>query len=149
MHGIYASSTAISLTMLMAITLLSACNRPNDDRTAGQKLDEAVQTTERKTAEMKADAQAAGKDMKQAAGDAADATATKAKDAAITAQIKTQLARDERLSAMSINVDTTGGQVLLKGTAPDAASRERATGLAKGVDGVSSVNNELTLKPAN
>jgi hyperosmotically inducible periplasmic protein len=141
--------SAVGISMLLAAGLLTACNRQDGERTAGQKLDEAVQKTERKSEEMKADAKAAGKDIKEAATNMADGAAAKTKDMAITTQINAQLARDERLSAMSINVDTTAGQVLLKGTAPDVASRERAATLAKAVEGVVSVNNELTIKPAN
>jgi hyperosmotically inducible periplasmic protein len=149
MQEIKTLRSAVGVSVLLAATFLSACDRQNDQRTAGQKLDEAVQKTERKSDEIKADAQAAGKDVKQAATNVADAASTKAKDMAITTQVNAQLARDERLSAMSINVDTTAGQVLLKGTAPDMASRERATSLAKSVEGVLGVNNELTIKPSN
>ena len=49
------------------------------------------------------------------------------------------------LSALKINVDTTGGRVVLRGTAPDTASRERATVLASAVSGVVSVENALTV----
>jgi hyperosmotically inducible periplasmic protein len=149
MKDIKTLRSVVGVSVLLAVSLLSACDRQNDQRTAGQKLDEAVQKTERKSDEIKADAQAAGKDVKQAAANMADSASAKAKDMTITTQVNAQLARDERLSAMSINVDTTAGQVLLKGTAPDMASRERATTLAKSVEGVLSVSNELTIKPTN
>jgi hyperosmotically inducible periplasmic protein len=141
--------STVAAGTLILLGLLSACGDKGDQRTAGQKLDEAVKTTERKSDEIKSDAKAVGQDIKQATANAADAAATKTKDIAITTQVNAQLARDERLSAMSINVDTTAGQVLLKGKAPDAASRERATSLAKSVEGVLGVNNELTIKPAS
>jgi hyperosmotically inducible periplasmic protein len=149
MKDIKTLRSVVGVSVLLAVSLLSACDRQNDQRTAGQKLDEAVQKTERKSDEIKADAQAAGKDVKQAAANMADSASAKAKDMTITTQVNAQLARDERLSAMSINVDTNAGQVLLKGTAPDMASRERATTLAKSVEGVLSVSNELTIKPTN
>jgi hyperosmotically inducible periplasmic protein len=149
MKEIKSLRSVVGVSVLLAAALLSGCDRQNDPRTAGQKLDEAVQTTQPKTAEIKANAQAAGKDAKQAASNMADSATTKAKDMVITTQVNAQLARDERLSAMSINVDTSAGQVLLKGTAPDMASRERATTLAKSVEGVLSVSNELTIKPTN
>jgi hyperosmotically inducible periplasmic protein len=149
MKDIKTLRSVVGVSVLLAVSLLSACDRQNDQRTAGQKFDEAVQKTERKSDEIKADAQAAGKDVKQAAANMADSASAKAKDMTITTQVNAQLARDERLSAMSINVDTNAGQVLLKGTAPDMASRERATTLAKSVEGVLSVSNELTIKPTN
>lgn len=74
-------------------------------------------------------------------------TADMAKDVAVTAAIKTELARDPSLSALSINVDTTAGRVLLKGKAPDRVAVERATAIARGTEGVVSVDNQLTVEP--
>jgi hyperosmotically inducible periplasmic protein len=139
---------AASVSLVLAAGLFTACDRRADDRTAGQKVDEAVARTERKAEEIKADAKAAGKGIEQTTADLADSAALKAKDFSITTQVNAQLTRDTSLSALSINVDTTAGRVLLKGTAPDEAARERAATLAKAVEGVVSVTNELTVKPA-
>ena len=139
----------VLLTATLSMALLGACNRADDNRTAGQKLDEAVAKTERQSETIKGDAREAGKEVRDAATNMADSAAQKARDAAITTQINGQLTRDTSLSAMSINVDTTAGKVLLRGTAPDAAARDRATTLARAVEGVVAVNNELTLKAAN
>lgn len=68
---------------------------------------------------------------------------SKLKDASITTEINVGLAKDPALSALKINVDTNDGRVLLKGTAPDPAARERATQLAQAVTGVVSVDNQL------
>jgi hyperosmotically inducible periplasmic protein len=65
------------------------------------------------------------------------------KDAAITAGINAELARDSALSAIQVNVDTNAGKVLLRGTAPSAAARDKATELARNVTGVVSVDNQL------
>jgi len=67
------------------------------------------------------------------------------KDAAITAAINAELARDQALSAIKVNVDTNAGKVLLRGTAPTALAREKATTLARHVDGVVSVDNQLQI----
>jgi hyperosmotically inducible periplasmic protein len=84
-------------------------------------------------------------------GEKVDTAITKttdtAKDIATTAAIKTELARDPGLSALSINVDTMDGRVLLKGKAPDSAAAERATEIARRTDGVVSVDNQLTVEP--
>lgn len=69
----------------------------------------------------------------------------KVKDAAITTAVNAKLAQDKSLSALRIDVDTVNGRVSLRGTAPDAAARERATTLASAVDGVVSVDNQLTV----
>jgi hyperosmotically inducible periplasmic protein len=89
----------------------------------------------------------ASKDMQAAGRSAADSTSNAVSDAAITAQVNAQLAKDPKLSAMAIDVDTAGGQVALHGTAPDASAKERATSLAQGVKGVQAVDNQLTVAP--
>jgi hyperosmotically inducible protein len=67
-------------------------------------------------------------------------------DAAITASVSAGLAKDPDLSAIKINVDTKGGAVSLKGPAPTAAAKARAEEIAKGVQGVTSVDNQLEVR---
>ncbi len=137
---------AALLALLSSAALLAGCDR-DDQRTAGQKVDQAIAATERTAAEIGAETREAGRDVQQAVGAAADSAANTARDVAITAEINARLARDEQLSALRINVDTAGGQVVLRGTAPTDAARDRATELARAVDGVVAVNNELTVQP--
>lgn len=66
-------------------------------------------------------------------------------DAAITASVKTKLMADGRTDAMDINVDTVNGQVILRGTAANNEEKMAATELAKSVDNVKSVSNQLTM----
>ena len=134
--------------LLLCGSLLGACDSKNESRTVGQKIDDAVAKSERKSEELKGDARAAGKEVRDAATNVADSAAAKTRDMAITTQVNAQLARDTSLSALSINVDTNNGQVVLRGTAPNSAEHERATALAKAVEGVTQVDNQLTLKPA-
>ena len=137
--------TALVLPLLAGLSLLVACDR-QDNRTVGQKTDQAVASAERKADEIGADARQAGRDARQAVGEAADAAANKSRDAAITAEVKARLVRDTQLSALAINVDTEAGRVVLRGSAPDTGSRSRATELARGVDGVVSVDNDLSVQ---
>ena len=137
-------------TWLMAVaaaTTLAACGRADDGRSVGEKVDSAVAQVERKTDEARADMSAAGQQARQAAGEAMDTVSSKARDAAITTGVNAELAKDPQLSALRVNVDTVDGQVALRGSAPDAASRERATMLAQRVDGVKAVDNQLTVVP--
>jgi hypothetical protein len=146
MHTRPASRLSITLLALAAGTLaLSACDR-NDGRTAGQQMDQTVAKVERKSDEVVADVREAGRDAKRAAGQATDAVANKSRDMAITAEVNARLARDPELSALAINVDTADGRVVLRGSAPDLAARGRAAQLASGIDGVVSVNNELSVQ---
>ena len=131
------SSRTLLLVAAIAV-LLAGCDQSNQDRTAGQKLDAAVAQTGQKSEEFKTD-------IKNSTANAVNTVADKTRDAAITTAVNAELLRDSKLSALKINVDTTDGRVVLRGTAPDTASRERATVLAKVVSGVVSVENALTV----
>ena len=132
------SSRALVLAVAATAVLLAGCDRSNQDRTAGQKLDATVARAEQKSEEIKTD-------IKNSTANAVNAVADKTRDAAITAAVNAELVRDSKLSALKIDVDTTDGRVVLRGTAPDTASVERAKVLASAVSGVVSVENALTV----
>ncbi len=128
-----------------ATVLIAACGEKVADTTVGQQVDNSVATAQSAATEMKNDAQVAANDMQAAGAKAADNVAESATDMAITAKVNAALAADDKLSALKIDVDTEAGNVELTGTAPDEASRERATTLAAAVDGVVTVENRLTV----
>ena len=69
------------------------------------------------------------------------------KDSWLTTKVKSALAADVGLKTLTgINVDTTGSVVTLKGSVDTAANKSRAEQVARGVEGVSSVRNELTVQ---
>lgn len=136
---------ATMVAAVFAATTLAACDRGDDQRTAGQKVDSAMSTAKQKI-ENARDNVAQGtaearRDMKDATQDAKDAV----NDATITASVNAKLASDKELSALRINVDTVDGRVALRGTAPTPAARDRATQLASSVDGVRAVENQLVV----
>jgi osmotically-inducible protein OsmY len=135
---------AALMAALLAATL-GACTRSGDPQTAGEKIDSAVARTQQKATEMKDGAKSAANDAAQATERAANDVSDKVKDAAITSAVNAKLAEDKSLSAMRINVDTVNGRVSLRGSAPDAPARERAQVLAAAVEGVVSVDNQLTV----
>jgi hyperosmotically inducible protein len=70
-------------------------------------------------------------------------------DAAITAKIKTEFAKDKQVSALTINVDTDNkGVVTLKGSAKTNEEKAKAESIAKSVSGVTSVKNEIQVTSA-
>lgn len=70
------------------------------------------------------------------------------KDSVITTKIKADLAKDKNVSAMHIKVDTDDmGAVQLSGTAKTQAEADRAVEIARGVKGVVSVDNKITVNP--
>lgn len=151
---IHGAALAASLLFMFTVT---ACGKAGDGKTAGQQLDSAIAKTGQAAAEAKAktessmasagsaikgatnQAEASGASMAEKAGDRMD-------DALITSSISTGFAKDPDLSAIKIDVDTKAGVVTLSGTAPSEAARERAATIAKGVKGVSSVDNKLVIK---
>ena len=151
---------AVTLALsIIGLAALSACGKESDGQTAGQKLDSALARTEQAAAEAKAKAEAsmakAGDAMKDATKKAeasgsstVQSMAGKADDAAITASVSAEFAKDADLSAFKINVDTKNGNVTLNGPAPTAEARDKATKLAKSIKGVASVSNNLTVKPS-
>lgn len=120
-------SLPIAAAALAALAAVTGCDR-RDERTAGQKIDAGIAQVERS-------AERAGAEVKGTVA-----------DAAITASVNAQLARDGELSALKIDVDTSDGRVALRGSAPNRDARDRAARLASGVDGVKSVDNQLIVK---
>ena len=130
---------------ILASTLVVACGE-REDATVGERMDGAVNEAQQAGSQMREDARQAGQDMQAAGSEAADTIARDAADAAITAKVNAALAADTQLSALTIDVDTSNGQVELKGTAPTAAAKDRATTLAAAVEGVVKVDNRLTVE---
>jgi len=152
------SRTWLAVLLAGLALSLAACDK-SDNRTAGEKLDSAIAKTEKaadtaaaktgeavRDAKAKIDASGTAAEMKDAAKNAGAAVSATVDDAAITASVSAGLAKDPDLSAIKIDVDTKGGVVSLKGPAPTAAAKARAEEIAKGVQGVTSVNNQLEVK---
>lgn len=152
-----------SILAVSALALgLSACGK-TEDATVGQRMDSTPQTTEQSAAvDTRTDAattanadstmQNAQNNMEQATADAGSATRdamdtakSKVDDATITAKVNASLAQDPDLSALRINVDTVDGKVTLDGPAPTTVARDRAEQIAKNVEGVTAVNNQLVV----
>ena len=69
------------------------------------------------------------------------------KDSWLTTKVKSALAADVGLKTLTgINVDTSGSVVTLKGSVDTAANKSRAEQVARGVEGVTSVKNELSVQ---
>ena len=132
------------LSISAAALLLSACDQSTPP-TVGQQIDAGIERTKDAANEAGRDIQAAGPEIKQESTQAGNAIADGAADVTITAKVKAALAGDDQLSAININVDTTANVVTLTGPAPSQAALDRATDLAKAVDGVVEVRNQLVI----
>lgn len=135
-----------AVAALLAATTLGACNRADDSRTAGERVDSATASAERKMDDARQEANQAAGEIKSEAKQAANDIKGSVSDATITASVNAKLAADKELSALRINVDTSEGRVALRGTAPNMAARDRATQIAAAVEGVRSVDNQLQIR---
>ena len=67
-------------------------------------------------------------------------------DTLITTSVKARLATAKEVSATTISVKTVNGVVELSGTAKSKAEADQAVAIARGVDHVKSVKNEIQVK---
>lgn len=68
-------------------------------------------------------------------------------DTVITTQIKSRMAENKDVAASSISVETLNGTVMLSGFAKNALEKATAEKIARDVNGVKSVKNEITVRP--
>ena len=147
---------AAAASLVLASVALVGCNRTDPEvarsdtaPTAPMKAPTApIAKTEadRSVDAAKANADRAVANAGDAARNAGEAAGSKVSDAVITTSVNAQLVKDPALSALKIDVDTSGGRVALKGAAPTEAARDRATQLASAVKGVVSVDNQLRVE---
>lgn len=67
-------------------------------------------------------------------------------DVTITTRVKAKLLDSHKVDGLDVNVDSMNGKVTLTGWGSSAAEIKTATDLARSVDGVKSVDNQLQLK---
>ena len=130
---------------LLATLVLAGCNR-NEPETVGERVDSAIDKAADKMDAAGTRIEQGAEQAKASIEKATDSAAQALSDTGITAAIKAKLAADDELKVLQISVETQAGRATLQGTAPDAAARDRATQLAGAVEGVVSVDNQLTLK---
>jgi hyperosmotically inducible periplasmic protein len=77
---------------------------------------------------------------------APSAKSAKAANKQLAKNVRRALAKTKGLTSTDITTIAKGGAVTLEGTVPDAAQIDKATEAAKGVAGVTSVKNALTIR---
>ena len=68
-----------------------------------------------------------------------------ARDAGLTAKIKSKMALDDLVKARTIDVDTVDSEVTLSGSVQSPAEHDRAVQLARETEGVTTVTDRLTV----
>lgn len=69
-------------------------------------------------------------------------------DALLTARVKTQMTADGRISPSRVDVDTLNGNVTLSGETPTPEEKTAAEEVARKVEGVRGVSNQIIVNPA-
>ncbi|MCF9624223.1 molecular chaperone OsmY, partial [Vibrio parahaemolyticus] len=67
-------------------------------------------------------------------------------DTATTSEVKAKLLADDLVPSRKVKVETTDGVVQLSGTVETQEQSDRAESIAKAVDGVKSVKNDLKVQ---
>lgn len=67
-------------------------------------------------------------------------------DATITTRVKTAFAQDPGVKALDVKVDTFKGNVQLNGFVDTAEEKARAEQIARNIQGVTNVQNNITVK---
>jgi len=67
-------------------------------------------------------------------------------DATITTQVKARMVENKEVDAAAISVETLNGTVMLSGFAKNTTERSMAENIARGVNGVKSVKNEIVVR---
>ncbi|OYQ41830.1 transporter [Rhodoferax sp. TH121] len=68
-------------------------------------------------------------------------------DSTITTQVKSRFVESKLVDATAISVETMKGTVMLSGFAKNATEKSTAESIARKVGGVTSVKNEITVRP--
>jgi hyperosmotically inducible protein len=144
----YIAVSALAVAALLAAGHSASAQTTGDkieqkmDR-AGDKMnrsmDRAGDKIEQKTDRTEGKMERAGDTAKDMANDAK----TGVSDSWLTAKAKIALFADDRVKGRQVNVETNGGVVTLRGKVDTADAKAAAESIAKGVDGVRSVKNEL------
>lgn len=79
---------------------------------------------------------------------ASQVATSKSADRALQKRVRGAFAKAKDVTSSNITVRAHGGAVILQGTVPDQDEIEMAVEVAKGVSGVTSVKNALTVRAA-
>lgn len=68
-------------------------------------------------------------------------------DTSITTAVKSQLFNNKEVGVASIHVETLNGTVMLSGFAKNTTEKTTAESIARNVNGVKAVKNEIAVRP--
>ena len=120
---------------------------------AREQAREAREEAREETREARDEAQERARDARDEAHDegrgAVGTAGAAVSDGWITTKVKTSFVGEDALANSDIDVDTKNGVVTLKGNVASQAGKVRAEAIAKDIDGVKQVKNQLKVKTSN
>ena len=114
-----------------------------DGRDAGR---EAKRDTKAAARDVKEDTKEASEDAERSGRDTAGTVGETVTDGWITTKVKSSFVGEDALEDSDIDVDTNDGVVTLTGTVASQAGRARAVAIAKKIEGVKDVKDELKIQ---
>jgi hyperosmotically inducible protein len=87
-----------------------------------------------------------GNNQDQASAPAKTTVGTKIDDAVVTSKVKSALFADPEIKSFDLKVETRKGEVQLSGFVDSQTQIDRALSTTRGVEGVSGIENRVTLK---
>jgi osmotically-inducible protein OsmY len=85
------------------------------------------------------------REAKQTLREVGETTGQVLEDSAVTAKVKAALHAEKNVKSRDIDVETFQGKVVIKGVVPDRAQADLAAKVAASVEGVTAVDNRLTV----
>lgn len=116
---------------------------------AGEALRAKAEALNLRPEQIKEELARTGRIVRRQARELTDQVADATVDAATTAAIKSKLAADPELSALSIGVSTSAGRVTLEGKVANESQIAKAVTLALGTERVVDVTAKLQVKPTD
>lgn len=145
------------LTAIAAVTstlILAGCGQADDTTTAApgnpptpmeQRADQTTENAADWANETREQAAEVAENVQQSTQEAIANITSSVEDSAITATVKAELAMDDDLRGLNVEVETTDGAVELAGEVPDERTRERILAVAENVRGVQGVTDRMTV----
>jgi hyperosmotically inducible protein len=142
MNNSYRQHTAIAAAVLLALGVI-ACTET--ETTSGGTVTVVKPAEQTASGPVTTPTEPSASTTTPAEQLASATSADPARDEAITASVKAEIAKEPDMSSQNIQVTTRGSVVTLTGQVDDEAKIDRAKFLAQSVEGIADVNNELVV----
>lgn len=127
----------------LAVAALLATGHSASAQTTGEKIERKMDRTGDKIEQKTDKAESKMERAADSTKDMAKEAKTGMSDSWLTSKAKIALFADDRVKGRQVSVETTNGVVTLRGKVDSAEAKSAAESIAKGVDGVRTVKNEL------